>query len=91
MGKISVSGKYPAAALTSVSYRRQVNVRIAALAVNGNSTGYIGNFTEEINLLPPNIGISCMGAVMPKRLPLLQKGTFFIAISLGVNYESMST
>lgn len=58
----------------SQGYRRQVNVRIAATAVNGNSTGYIGNFTEKINWPPPTLVSAAWAAVMPKtRLPLLQR------------------
>jgi hypothetical protein len=64
--------------------RRQVNVRIAALAVNGNSTGYIGNFTEEINLAAANIGISCIRRSHTKNAVAIaaERRTFFIAISL---------
>nr|UGK56694.1 hypothetical protein [Escherichia coli] len=69
----------------SQGYRRQVNVRIAAPAVNGNSTGYIGNFTEEINPPPPTVVSAAWAAVMPKKRGChccREKNLFFIAISL---------
>jgi hypothetical protein len=77
----------------SQGYRRQVNVRIAALAVNGNSTGYIGNFTEEINLAAANSGISCMGSSHAKNAVAIaaEKNLFHSHFLVRVNYESMST
>ncbi|SAE84612.1 Uncharacterised protein [Enterobacter hormaechei] len=62
--------------------------------LNGNSTGYIGNFTEEINLAAANIGISCMGSSHAKKRGChccRKKNLFHCHFLVRVNYESMST